>query len=358
MAYRFLIANMNTGEILEEIPLMTSSFEEIINGAGSLQGDADLRNPKFNTSNLYPMRNSIYVERNKRIVWGGMVTNLDPNTGTGRLKITAQGLWSYAGFRVLAETKNYLTVDQTSVIANGLVQYMLDQYDIGWALDTPASGVLRDRNTYYGYERRTIRQMIEQLTEVIDGFDFAVQSAYDGNGDIVDTFRTFYPSRGRRTGLKWTKYVDGKPGSNIDIISAPVQGFEMANSVHAIGSGEGQEMRISTATDPNLIGSTKYPLLERVTQHKTVRHSVTLLGHAESDLLFYKNPPQTAQVQLRSGHSDTKLGTFEPGDIVTVTANDGWLVLSGLWRIISYKVAIDESGEESVTAKISKVYNT
>lgn len=354
-SYRVLVANITTNVIISELPFDGFSYEEIINGAGKFSGTLDLRNPKVTQQDLYPMRNSLYVERDGIIVWSGMVTTCSPNSSSGTLKVDGLGLWSYAGFRLLNESRNYLTLDQTSVITQGLMTYMNEQYNIGWVLDCPASGVLRDRQTYYGYERRTIRLLIEQLSNVINGFDFAVQSSWSGN-EIVDTFRTFYPERGRRTNLKWTKYVDGQPGSNVDIISAPINGVDTANKVASIGDGQGEAMRNVDVSDVSLIGPDKYPLIETVTMHKTIRHSVTLTDRARQDLQRLKNPPVQASLVLRRGHSDTAIGVFEPGDLITLTASDGWVTLSGFWKILSYQVDVDSNGSEEVTAKVIKVY--
>lgn len=351
-AYRYLVGQLMTNTIVDEIPFSDMSYSHVLNRAGDFKATIGLRHPKATRANLDPGRSTVYVERDGVIVWGGILwtaeADLDAEDEEPTLKVAGEGFWSYFHHRNIRAFKQYLAVDQFT-IAQSLLNYAQAQGggNIGVTVGAETSGVLRDR-TWYHYERKNIGAAIEELAAVQGGFDFAIDVAYDASGTVVKTFRPSYPQRGRSTSIVF------ELGGNIEGLSQAVDATRQANLVDALGAGEGDTMLIATAVDLTLVPP--YPLLESVVAYKDVSQVATLQLHAAAQLTEQVEPAQRVPTLLAHAGPDTTVGSFITGDYVTVRATDGWIeVTDETMRIVEYEVAVDEDGREAVALGLAPV---
>ncbi len=344
--YRYLAYDLLSHKPLAELPLTGVSYGQTLNQAG--ETSANLRLPNDPTlSRLFidatiPLRRALYIERDGVLVWGGPIWQ---RTLGGSLK--ALEWWSLFSRRLVRDTAIYIGGDQI-VIALDLVR----QAQRGTAgaqlnidLDGSDSGVNRDR-TYNDYEANKVSEMVSQLAAVEDGFDFAIDVAYQSDGTISRTFRTSYPHRGRtgaETGLVF------ETGRNIVSLDWPEDGSNAANSVMALGSGDSDTMLRVTSTRPELFDE-GYPLLEDSVSLRDISVEATLTEHADA-LTAARGVPVVLPPVTVQGNVDPVVGSYITGDEARFRVQSGQDVrfpdgLDERRRITAFTVKVPDSGAD------------
>lgn len=338
--YRYLVGDLVTGTIREEMPFSGVTYSQVLNGPGAFQATIGLRHRKATRANLDPGRTVIYVERDGVLLWGGILWAASVSADDGKISLNGQGFWSYFRRRVLRETKTYTGIDQLA-IAQDLVSWAQSQDggDINVAIGSETSGVLRDR-TYNDWERKPIGEAVEQLAAVEGGFDFAIDVDYDSGGGITRTLRLSYPRRGRDTSIVF------ELGTNLGAFTQQVDASVQANQIDVLGAGDGSSMLIATVSDTSAIP--QYPLLDDVLTYKDVTLIDTLEGHGNAALAARATPVETIPTIAQFG-PDTGLGSYITGDEATVRGSAGFIDVEQRVRIIEISVKVDEQSSEETT---------
>lgn len=347
--YRYFVADLLTGAIKAELPFDNVEYTRVLNRAGAFSATLPARHPKATDSNLSPSSTAIYVQRDKTIIWGGILWTRQAQIGdTGQVKVGAEGKWSYwAGpsgsqnrARFLKVDKAYTNVDQLFVPRDLLAWSMARPGSLQMNLGSETSGALVSRQ-FYGYERRNIGQEIQAQAAEANGYDFSIESAWSGN-TIADTFHLWYPTRGRRSDLVF------ELGVNISDIVEQVDGTTQANDVEYMGAGQGTATMFGHAQDYSLVGTT-YPLLEA--QHQDSSNALQWSLNAEAFSLLVDNvePFESLPTLTALVSPNVQPGAFIEGDQVQVKAQDGLVNVDGWYRITSYTVKVDSNGGESVS---------
>lgn len=360
--YTYMARDLRTGALIEELPLGDVRFGHVLNGAGALYATLKLNRKTTNGVSLdqayidatIPQRTAIWIDRDGRLVWGGIIWSRSYQHSAQRLDIQASEFWSYFRMRTLKIDKSYTNADQLD-IARDLITYAqgLVGGNIGVTLDTTDSGVLRDRTQYFGYERKPIGEAIEQLANVADGFDFGIDTAYDVNHSPTAQLNFGYPRRGRIAGSNELVFELGR---NMFDITWPEDGANGANSITAIGAGEGASMLLVEITDTALIDA-GYPLLDDSIQYKDVTRAETLADHAISELLIRSGSRIAAKFVVIST-DDVPYGSWIMGDDARFRAYDDPRFPAGLdttLRIIADDVNVSDAGVERITLTCSEV---
>lgn len=354
-SYRFLTADLATGTIREELPLESVEAEIPRLGAGRFSGRIHARHSKATRANLDPGRTLLLIERNLDIAAHAILWGVRKRGDF--LELAGAGLWSALERRVIAETRTYPQIDQL-VIARDLVSWAQGSGSTTWgpttgdslgdlsiAVGTETSGVLRDR-TYYGWELKPLGEAVEQLSEVRDGFDFWV--SVDWSADRTSLNRTFhlsYPGRGRSTEIVL------ELGANVEDYGLDVDAGLLANRVHALGEGEGQDMVRTSTSDPG----SNYVLLEETLSLKDIKELSTLESHALRRLDTRKAPVTSPSLlEVRLGPT-LPFGAWVPGDVVTLRLEDGWVDVDGPYEIESWTLGVDADGAETVDLELLEV---
>lgn len=295
---------------------------------------------------LGPGRTSVYVERDGVILWGGILWTLRADLVAGTMSISGEGLMSYFRRRHIRTTAPFTAVTGTS-IARSLITtaQATTGGDIGLEVDASDWGPLRDRS-YFGYERKPVLESIEQLSAVEDGFDFYVQHAWSASG-IVNTLVFDYPSTGHPT-----SYVFAV-GRNCIAVGADYDGTNVATTVDALGSGEGDSAPLATVQDETLLDD--FPVLETVLSYNDVSSIDTLTTHAQRALTRAAGPMR--HIKLEVATSDPPIGSYRVGDLVRVVASHGWLNLDETFRIVELSTSAGDQGEKvNVTLAGTEVF--
>lgn len=370
--FRYFVCNAFTGDILEQLPFSTFEFDRIRNKPGGWTADISYRNPKLTTGLIAPWTRSVFAELEGTILWGGLLTTTGL-ASDGPYKLGGAGFFEYyrEGRRVLRDrggmtyatgANDYIIefagVEQFDIVSDFLAHaadfagpanlgYDEVRYH-GPGQDDP-SGVDRDR-TYYTYERKGIGEAIEQMAEVIDGFDFSESYAFSTDGSRIERYLDlWYPYKGN------DQVTIFALGNNVVLLNRDVDGLAQATRVTSTGDGEddAQLQREAVNGDTELPDG-YLPMLEATTSYSDVSIPSTLTAHAEFDAGQLKNPVDSVELEVQKG-IDVVLGEFDWGDSVRTVADDHALQLDAIYRIESLHVGINENGSVTIKPQLAEL---
>lgn len=371
--YRCIATDLRTGARIAELPLTGLKFGSRLNSCGDLSATVPL--PGLTTTANSTLaatfndavdegRRQLIVERDGVVVWAGIVWMAPYYDSPPRREIRAAETWSYFRRRVIAYSQTFTSTDQVSIAQQLITNAIADQGgDIGVTVEASTSGVARDR-TYNSYELKPVGEAVEQLALVDDGFDFAIDPAYNpSTGALVKTFRTSYPRRGRS--FSQTGHVF-EVGRNVIDWCYPTDGASMANRVWAVGRGDGSSSMLSSKSDPYQIqslasGGPGYPLLESTMSRTDVSIQSTLDALALAKLKATSTPITLPEITVRA-NSDPVFGSYITGDSCRfiVPPNTSPRFPSGLdtfFRIVGWDVTVTDDGAESVQLILGAEFN-
>lgn len=372
--YRCIASDVRTGTRIAELAVNGLRYSARLNAVGELTGTVAL--PALTTANNIALaaqinnavdegRRQIVVERDGIVVWSGIVW-LSPYTDNPpQRQIHAAEDWSYFRHRVISKTyatgtggKDQLTIAQ-DLVTNALADAGAD---IGVTVEASLSGVTRVR-TFNNFELKPVAESVEQLAACDNGFDFAIDAAYDGSGNLTKTFRTSYPRRGRNYQTSGFVFEVGR---NVIQWAWPTDGTRMGNKVWAVGRGEGDAMVLSSQSDVSQIaslasGGPGYPLLENTISRTDVSEQATLDALAIARLKSSATPVTLPEITVRAD-LDPLFGSYITGDSCRfiVPPNTSPRFPAGLdsyYRIVGWDVSVSDEGAESVKLILGAEFN-
>jgi hypothetical protein len=360
-AYRYLAYDLLSNVALGELPLSIRKFGEVLNGAGEFNAQApiDADTASLLMAATVPERTIVYIERDGTLVGGGFIIWRRIRRGNDMpMTLWGAGVSSIWRRNRIVANLTYTALDQFT-IARNLVTHLQSQAggNIGISVGSGTSGVLRDR-TYYGYERKNLGDALSELAAVDNGFDFAVECSMVAGAPVKNLVLS-YPRRGRIAGSTGIIFETGK---NIVNYEFEEDGTRSARAIDALGSGDGADMKISTAVDTALIDA-GYPLTAEVISHKDVTVQATINAHALAAMRARSATPTFLTVTVDPNDIDAGLGTWIVGDdaLVRITdsnfprRSDGSPGHESYYRILAYSVDIPDDGPETVTLVLGSI---
>ena len=346
--YKYTAYDWSTKAALLDLPLSDVSWEDPLNSGGPLTASLSLDSrPADRLDATDPARTLLCVDRDGVIVWGGWNWGRIWDKDSRKLKLTSSQFDTYFLRRILRANLDYVNVDQFA-IADALITYAqgISGGNVGLILGSNGtSGILRERH-YVASEGKFIGNLLRELAEVENGFDFSFDVQYDVNGKPAFTFNKFYPQRGATKA--GTSVIFEYPG-NILSYSWPEDGTEKSNYMYEIG---GQPEGTDSGNSGPIVASADdaadrpvYPLLESLRTLSDVSVVSTLQAYANEDLRLRKKPVTVPEIKVR-GDVPPIYGTFLTGDwcIINITderfpeKSDGSPGLTAYARIINQKV--------------------
>lgn len=393
--FRYLSYELTSGTFVEALPLSGVSFGSVLNGAGSFsaslsleaanvgrsvygeggygQGSAGGRpsilNPVVADSYITatePTRQVIYVERDGVLLGGYIIWTRGYDSTSHVLSIGGLELWSI--FRSSGDSGRLITdnynVDLATMSADAAVDQLLVVQDLinytqakpggdlGIVVGTETSGVIRDP-FWFGDEFKPIGEAIEQLSELEDGFDFAIDVRYDSNLEPEKLLTLSYPRRGRTAPN--TGHVFEYPG-NVLAYTWPEDGTKSVNQGWTLGEGDPGVMLIGSHARPDRLDA-GYPLLEAAYPYKDEWEQGRLNEHARADVDAYAEPLVTPELVVRAD-ADPVIGSYITGDEARVRITDPLrfpTTRDEYRRILSYTVQPDEGPGGTVTLQLGDI---
>ena len=280
-----------------------------------------------------PTRTLLVVDYNGTIVWSGIIWARMYESNSRQWKFTASTLDSFWARQNIDQTLTYVGTEQATIVRDiiDLIQ-AIDGGDVNVFTDSVVTGRTRDR-VYKADELKNALEAIQQLSDVIDGFDYAFDTAWDTNHEPKTTLNIGYPRRGR----SWTQTdtIFDYPGS-ILYYDWPEDGHSMSTKTHAKGAGEGDEGLRLAIVNQNLINA-GYPLLQQVYSYQDIIEVTTLEKHARADLAAFSEPLTTPKVVVKVDGA-VPLGTYIEGDDVVLSITDDRFPngISAAFRLLGY----------------------
>ena len=359
--YRFLICELVTGKVLDELPMViTSDLTRYL----KMYGEGTLSLPLFNGRKrlvsdtweqaILPQRSLILVvDDADRIVWHGV----PQSRGRGKDYSISYPCRTVEAslIRRYMPTRNYRGMDQARIF-----QAMLETTTaggIGLDYDCPNTGVLRDR-PYNDDENARIYDRINELSEVSNGFDWTIDVQW---GDDAHTFvrkiaRTGYPYLGNRTDNPVHTFETGQNITDFDFQEPWGEG-DAATHVQAIGDGEGATKLMSTPIIDTAREAAGWPRLEERRTFSGVTVKTTIDAHARAVATYLFAGQQVLTLDARNpgiGEDFTRLGDLTLGDTARAIIDTPQLQLDAVWPVIGWSLTPETGVYKPTLAKIGE----
>jgi hypothetical protein len=293
--YRVVICDLRSDQMLDVLPVTGLTFDDYIGKTGTCSGSIEITDPRVAArmrTNFIPARTAIYVLRNADIWWGGIVwtstVGVD-SRGYVNVQFQAATFETYFDKRRIYDTQTFVGEDQLEIVRK-LLDYAQDQTggDINITYDQQFSGIGRDR-TYSNYDLLAIRDQIDLLSNVDNGFEWRMRAYSDQDGNRVRHLQLGYP----KIVSSNTDIMLSSPGKIISY-SLPTDGTSVSNYWQSRGASLNQDASSNSVP----LMSTRYfwptdldagwPRLDGSSDYTTVEDLATLNAHAIADVTRYR----------------------------------------------------------------------
>lgn len=358
--YRVIASDLRTGTRIAELPLNGLSYSSVLNGAGELSGSLPLPVDDPDLAQIYndavdEVRRQIVVERDGVPVWCGIVWASPYNDDNQTRDVRAAETWSYYRRRTISTRRVYRATDQATIARQLITDAnAVSGGDIGVTVGTETTGVTRDFNAEV-YERKNVAEEVEALSELANGFDFSIDPTYDSSGNLVKTFRIWYPRKGRN--FTKTGHVFEVGRNNVISWDWPSDGTRYANRVIVTGAGDGPSTKsaVRTNTDSTLAlssGGPGYPLIEHVVSESQEAVQANLNARAQKELNTFSQPVVVPKLVVRAD-VDPIFGSYVVGDAVRFVCQPGLSPrfpdgIDTYRRIVAWTVNVTDEGSEEI----------
>jgi hypothetical protein len=357
--YTYLIADLRTGTILDELPLSGVSFDKKLNDAGSFRGRLRVDDPEIRIREprvlAEPGRCAVYVDRDGDLLWGGIVWTSRYSAAGGVLELGAADFLSYFDHRLVLDPADLakpvsLSGDQLDV-ARRLIELTQSHVDgdVAVRVTGPAvSGVTRAL-TYAAADLKVAGEVLRDLANTDDGLDFAFDVRYDGNGVPERLLNLGHPRLGSAAGAD--AYV-WEYGANLVDFVWPSDAASMATRV--LGTSSGGAVPVVRA-DP-AAHDAGWPLLEAAASPVDTADAAMLAAHVAGELASRRRPVVLPELTVRAD-LDPVVGSYSVGDDIRVVVDDPFFAgdqLDVTVRLLGLAVTPgDDAGQEQVVLTVA-----
>jgi len=332
--WRFTAYDLRTGVKLTDLNVASWSSTDVLNAAGDfsatleLDGQAKTATTSRRTTvadSTRRGRSVIVAERDGVPCFSGIVWRRQYDTSSRTLSVAGRGLASYFDHYSQTTALTYAAVDQFAIL-QALVDFVQNQAGANVGIEIPAatSGVPRDR-TYEPFSGKYIGELMRELSNVTNGFDYDIRTEYDA-GAVVRRLRRFYPRRGRTfdaTGLRFRS-----PGNAV-LFDVSEDASDMATVVTALGAGDGTDMLTTTAANTELVNA-GWPAYSVTRAYKDVSVLATLAQYAGADVARLSGvDDESFSLQVDPTFSGQPWGSWDLGDDCQLIVDDDPLFPAG-----------------------------
>jgi len=332
-AYRYLLCDLLTDQLLAQLPLTSVSFDRRISRTGSLSGTLVAPNRQLIAAgkllHRYAGRAALWVYRDAELWWGGIPWTVVPTQaerGPVQVAVQAATFDSYAHHRRLYTDLSYAQADQGRIIPDLWRRLQADpRGDIGMVAEDQPTGVLRDR-TYRASEHAMVGKLIEDMGDVIDGPEHTVDTYLDAAGRRVKRLRVAQQLGSPTPHVVFQRAVRGggavlgwdKPADAVDAGTT----FQTRGDAPNGNVGEDVEPLLSRHVFRDDLLAEGWPLLDATADHAGVIETATLNGYAEGMAAELGGAVRTAGYTVRVGNTGWSPNRI--GDAVRIKLRDDW----------------------------------
>ncbi|MFJ4412972.1 hypothetical protein [Streptomyces sp. NPDC088925] len=333
-SYRYIITDALTGNVLAwDLPFSGVEFGPALSASGSLT--ATLSPRLAHLARLDAGNTRLYVERDGRLLWGGIVWRAEPEGGV--LRVEASGVGSYPHRRYdlhgqLNARGPYVNADPCSVLRDvwAYCQETPDG-DLAVTVESVTSkvkvGTPTDPYRVDWWDTRALGEVVDDMAALEGGPEWTEEAVWK-NGVPADSIRIGWPRLGRRrTDLLF------ESGMNI---SAPVPVVYDADTagqvVVALGAGEGRNRRraVDAVRDSRL-------RLESLLELPNEKATDRLVSRARTERISRQVIGEVTEVELVD-HPAAPFGGWQIGDDILVRVHDQWTEYNAWSRIVGWQI--------------------
>lgn len=353
-----LAGEVTTGRRLTTLPILSASFSQTLGAAGEISAVIPLADPDVAArqreffGQLEPWRCFLAVQVGQQILAAGPIVAHEYDDTTGHLTVKAQGLRALLGKR--DAVNNNASNPQTSVlsyqslslgtIGKRLVQRTLNNPggDLPIVLPEDESGGAE--RTYPGHERAKVGDLLDDLSGVDGGPEFAFAPRLTADGDGIEWVMRAGTTAQRllvQTGDDWI--FDTTTRGTVAGLSITSDAGNRVNSASVTGEGMDTATPIGRRANSGE-WARGYPLLEETYSHSTASRQSTLNSWANSYLTAGSAPWTTWKLTVRRDESPL-LGEYTAGDWCRVYVRAGHpMIPAGVHRarIASISGAVED----------------
>ena len=352
-SYRYLTQHALTGELLAlDLPLSKVEFGPELNGPGSFTATVEPRLAHLAQSQLDPGNTLLFAERDRTLLWGGLVWRAEPEGQEFRIEAAGFGSYPHKRFDAHGNLNGrgpYTYADPCTVIRDAWA-YLQEQPDgdLGVRVDATTSkvtvGTPAEPYAVAWWEAPSLGSVIDDMVAVEGGPEWTEQVAWSG-GTPVRRIKVGWPRLGsRRTDISLTS------GINI-AATVPVtyDADEYAQVVIGLGAGEGRNRRRAINATRN--GRLR---LEHVLEVPSEKSNDRLAARTSTERTARQVIGEVTELIIRD-HPAARLGAFQIGDDIRVRVHDQWSEFDGWARITAWTVAPPQDNQqERVTVQLQR----
>lgn len=353
MGLSIIALDAKTRVITEELPYKDCSFTHVLNGKGEFDISLPLSHKvglfeKLSDSTLSACRTIVMFIRDGVPLFGGFVTQEDVQISEDDESFRISGPEIVVGY--LSRLELFTTYKPVGVeqflIVQQLDNYAFDQVGITVAYDA-FSGVTRQR-TWFAQDRNNIMKEIDDMSAVIDGFDYCPEYSGSQAAGFTLKLRLGYPELRRATG----GVIDLQ--KNVKTLNLSRDGSRMSSFYSVRGKTAGEK---GVVTHAYSVLNTLYP--EQDSSEASDTDDLNLLfKKAQQGLKTTQFPSQAVRVSVDPADPDVAPGSFRVGDEMRVIAKRGRVNIDDVYRVRSWTLQATEDGDESLAMEMTPADQT
>lgn len=339
--YTITVKSYAGSTLVADLPVETLEYSTVLDSPGSCSVDLLLDQAAATMANLPAGGAQLEVSRGGTPRWGGWVWSSQASLESQRVSLSADGWTSRLRHRVFDDSRAFFGAEQFN-IAWSLIDYTQAKANGGLGITRDGgevpSGITRKR-LYCCHERVTILDALEELAFADDGFDFEVTPA--------KVWKVYYPRRGTASSHVFSTGT-GPGVSNVWGLSLDIDGSELVNNVGVMPQND-------VCTDIEVLtnsGSiTAYGLMEE-TLTSDAKHVDDRRAEGREYVRMRNQPRWSLSIVTPDVPWDSP--AYDIGDTVTVDADVGFATINQAFRVMSWRVQVQE-GQEQVQLFLDSV---
>lgn len=249
-------------------------------------------------------------------------------TWTLDVRLYAPGgtVWWDAVQLVRMESLSHYATDMGTIAGNvvAFVQNSTHGWDdVNVAQSNATTGVLLDRHYQYA-DHTDAMQALGEFEEM--GLDWSIELT-----TTTRTFTTYYPKGTDRSGsVTLSMRSPSNPTGTLSDYHLTVDGAATSTRVTILGEGDGPDREEGYAADAYNLGGLALGEVVQARPNSPIDALATIAANRLADSKRLVRVLEIVGIPSDS----TQIDTLVVGDTVTVSISDGWVLISGTWRIV------------------------
>jgi hypothetical protein len=318
---RYLFGDLTTNDVIAEIPLQSVSFDRQLNDWGNFRGTLYLSQSGLPDDLVVqattPGKCFVVVELDDVPVWDGVVWTRVYDSQAKDMNLTARTYEGYIEKQFVGDFAR-VAVEQQQIAADLLNDMQGNSSrDIGLVIPSGFVTTTPRDLTVLSSDYKNYLEVIGSVADGVDGFDWTIDTTRDPvSQEYVRTVRFGNTELGTTDGAPLSFDYPG----NVTNYWRTDGMTNAATNLFLLGSGEGSDMLVGTATQDDLItnGFKRYD----VTVSRKDINNQGLLNSMATQLGKQRRPPYTTIKFNVKADLDPIFGSYGLGDTCTIAIVD------------------------------------